>query len=105
MTFKLKIIFHRFRISIQIFRSLFRPRDIEDSLDTTISRFHKKAMFLEIAYMQGFFHTMNRSNDKNQIHAYKSKFSLESEYLIRIVITSSGFELCIDLLTPLSLFS
>ena len=70
-----------------------------------ISRFHQKAMFLEIAYMQGFFHIMNRSNDKNQIHASKSKFSVESEYLSRIDITSRGFELCIDFSPPLSLFS
>ena len=78
---------------------------MEHSLDTTNSRFHQKAMFLEIAYMRGLFHTMNRSNEKNQIYASKSKFSVESEYSNRIVITSRGFELCIDLLTPLSLFS
>ena len=61
-------------------------------------------MFLEIAYMRGFFNIMNMSNDKNQIHASKSKFSLESEYLTRIVITSRDFELCVNLSTPHSLF-
>ena len=105
LTYRGKIIFRRFWISNQIFHSLFRSWDIEQSLDTTIGCFHQKAMFLEIAYMQGFFHTMNRSNEKNQINASKSKFSVESEYLSRIVITSRGFELCIDFPTPLSLFS
>ena len=100
-----KIILCRFWTSNQIFFTLFRSWDIEHSFDTTISHFRQKAMFLEIAYMQGFFHTMNRSNDKNQIYASKSKFSVESEYLSRIVITSRGFELCIDFSTPLSRFS
>ena len=58
-------------------------------------------MFLKIAIMWGFFHTMKRSDEQNQIHASKSKFSVESEYLIRIDITSRGFELCIDFSTPL----
>ena len=62
-------------------------------------------MFMEIAYMRGFFHSMNSSNDKNQIHASKSKFSVESEYLIRILITSIDFELCLDLTTPHPFFS
>ena len=62
---------------------------MEQSLDTTIDCFHQKAMFLEIAYMRGFFHTINRCNDKNQIYASKSKFSVDSEYLTIIAITSS----------------
>ena len=105
LTSKREIIFRRFWILIQIFCSLFRSRDVEHSLDTTISRFYQKAMFLEIAYMRGFFNIMNRSNDENQVSVSKGKFSVESEYLTRIVITLRDFELCVDISTPHSLFS